>query len=150
MMGSRHRYVVGLAIASLGLAVAACDPIRGVQTNADLTKPVDLDCIDRTIRTVPRVGLVSHWNKSDESFQIVPYRGKVITISDQWRYGPDATVQITHDGQNWTYFNGLLKMGEPLPAAKLDAFVPMMNQVNAALESGCGLPLASEAKITRN
>ena len=66
---------------------------------------------------------------------MAPYRGKVTTVSHLWQYGPDSTasLQILDDGKHRTYFNGMIKMGDPWPAALLDRFLPLMNRVNYAL-----------------
>ncbi|QYE37014.1 hypothetical protein KZX46_21105 (plasmid) [Polymorphobacter sp. PAMC 29334] len=67
----------------LAWGLTACDPISGVKTEADLVGPVDLGCIDRVIRSIPDVGPVKRHTDRDESFQITPYRGKVVTVNGQ-------------------------------------------------------------------
>jgi hypothetical protein len=142
------KLAAGLVAASVG----GCDPIRGVQTNIDLKTPLDLGCVDQTIRKTSGVGEVSHQVDQTEGTQILPYRGKVITVMEAWQYGGDkgGTVQISNDGKKIVFFNGRLKIGNPFPKADLDAYVPLMNRVNAALERECGLPLHEAGKITRN
>jgi hypothetical protein len=136
----------------VGLITSACDPISGVQTNAELATAVDLQCVDKTVRTLPGVGVVVRSTDRSESFQVMPYRGKVTTISEAWHYGGDlgGTVQIVREGKVTTYFNGKLKMGPPFPKAELDAFVPLMKRVNRALERECGLPLRASSTFTRD
>lgn len=83
---------------------------------------------------------------------MTPYRGKVTTVSDLWQYGPDSTasVQILDDGKKRTYFNGMIKMGEPWPVASLDRFLPLMSRVNYALELQCGLQIIGKMRVRRD
>ena len=87
-----------------------------------------------------------------ESFQITPYRGKVVTLSHQWLYGPGqtASVQLSYDGQSWRYFNGMVKMGPPWSSDELDAYAPLMKRVNVTVERECGLPIAEQGRVERN
>jgi len=145
-MGFRH-----LALA-LTLMTAACDRISGVRTAARLSQPADAQCVDRALRSVRGVGAVYHRTDRNESFQVTPYRGKIVSVIDQWQYGPDqrAYVSVSDDGKERSFFNGLEKMGSPWPASQLDAFVPLMKAVNAAVERDCGLPLAAVGRLSRN
>lgn len=138
-------------LVALACSLTACDPISGVSTDAKLTRPVDLVCIDGALRTVAGAGTVEHRTDVSKSFQILPYRGQVVTVSDAWDYGGDrgGILHLTNDGQAITYSNGRMKMGNPLPKADLDAFVPLMDRVNIAIESKCGLPIRSKAKVSR-
>ena len=125
--------------------LASCDNTTGLRTGAQLSKSLDLACVDDTIRHIPGAGTVTYSETRDESYQIAPARGKVITTSYLWEYGqnPRPAVQITNDGQQVTYENSLLKMGAPFPSATLGAATPLMENVNKALVSSCGLQLQS-------
>jgi len=140
------------AVLALCILVAGCDRISGVSTEADLMSEVNYRCVDRAIRSVSGVGEVTRHEDEDKSFQIMPYRGEVIYNRHLWQYGPDQTaaLQVTDDGQKRSYTNGMMKMGEPWPASRLDAFIPLMKRVNAAVEYDCGLPVSVNGKITRN
>ncbi|HEX7857384.1 MAG TPA: hypothetical protein VF503_27200 [Sphingobium sp.] len=139
-------------IAIAVLSISACDRISGVRTEAKLTEKADVQCIDRTLRRVEGVGEVLHHTDRNESYGILPHRGKVVSIIDQWAYGENqnAAVQVADDGVERSYFNGMQKMGQPWPAAQLDAFVPLMSVVNNAIEKNCGIPLRMIGRITRN
>lgn len=139
-------------IPAIALLVAACDPISGVRTRANLTEKANLPCVDHTIRKIDGVGQVVHRVDRNESYQILPHRGKIISVINQWRYGPNqnAALQIADDGKERSYYNGMEKMGEPWPAAQLDAFMPLMKKVNEAIEENCGLPLRATSQVTRN
>lgn len=139
-------------IAIVVLGTSACDRISGVRTEAKLTKAADVRCIDRTLRGVEGVGEVVHHTDRNESYGILPHRGKIVSIINQWAYGANqhAAVQVADDGVERSYFNGMQKMGEPWSAAQLNAFVPLMRRVNDAIEKECGLPLGVTGRTTRN
>jgi len=140
------------AILVLCILLAGCDRISGVSTDAALTTMVDYECVDQAIRSVNGVAEVVRHEDQDKSFQISPYRGEVISKRYLWLYGPDQTaaLQLTDDGQKRSYTNGMKKLGEPWPASRLEAFIPLMNRVNAAVEHDCGLPISINGKLTRN
>ena len=150
MPGYGVRNYVLIAIVLLG--TSACDRISGVRTDAKLTEKADVQCIDRTLRGVEGVGEVIHHTDRNESYGILPHRGKIVSIIDQWTYGANqnAAVEVADDGVDRYYFNGMQKMGEPWPAAQLDAFVPLMRRVNDAIEKRCGIPLSRTGRTSRN
>jgi hypothetical protein len=141
-----------LPLVLLALGATGCDRISGLRTEAELQALPNIECISRSIRQARGVGEVSYRDDRHESFQITPYRGKVITVSHQWSYGSgeQATVQVLDDGLQRSYFNGMQKMGEPYSPGELDRFSPLMARVNAALERDCGLPIAAKGRISRN
>ncbi len=117
-----------------------------------MTTPPDLQCVDRAIRGTDGIGEVTRQTDHNESYYLLPYRGKVVSTIDVWAYGSNgqAAVQIVDDGEVRSYFNGMQKMGEPWPAAELDAFAPLMAKVNAAVEDNCSLPLREVGRISRD
>lgn len=141
-----------LSLLFIALATAGCDGVWGLRTDAELQAPAKIDCIDQSIRRIPDIGKVSYRLDEFESSQILPYRGKVITVSHHWSYGPAerGSVQILDDGSKRTYSNGMERMGEPYPPAELDRFSPMMVKVNLALERQCDLPIATKGRVSRN
>jgi len=141
-----------LPLVLVALSAAGCDRISGLRTDAELQAPANIECINRSIRRIPGVDKVSYRDDRSESFQIMPSRGKIMTVSYQWSYGPaeHAAVQILDDGLQRTYFNGMQKMGEPYPPGELDRFLPLMVRVNTALERDCDLPIAAKGRISRN
>lgn len=142
---------VGLAAAMAVFALSSCDRISGLRTDAEF-KTVNADCVGEALQKTPGIGAVAHSMNRSESFQITPYRGKVVTLSHLWLYGPGqaASVQLLYDGKSWKYFNGMVKMGSPWSSDKLDAYAPLMKRVNAIVEQGCGLAISERGRVERN
>ena len=141
-----------LAIAAFPLfALASCDRISGLRTDAEF-KIANADCLDAAIQMTPGVGAVAHSMTRSDSFQIMPYRGRVVTLSHQWLYGPKqtASVQLSYDGRVWRYFNGMVKMGPPWSSDQLDDYAPLMKRLNVIVEQRCDLPIAEQGHIDRN
>lgn len=132
-------------------ALASCDRISGLSTDAEF-KTANTDCVDAAIQMTPGVGTIAHNITRSEGFQITPYRGKVVTVSHQWLYGPKqtASVQLSYDGRVWRYFNGMVKMGPPWSSDQLDAYAPLMKRLNGSVERRCGLLIAEQGHIERN
>ena len=140
-----------IALGVSALLLAACDLLYGLGTRADLPHPVDIGCVDRTMNAIPGIGPVEHVSDESESFQILPYRGRVKVFSDSWFYGGKSggILQIINNGEHINYSNGRIRMRVPFPEAELDAFAPLMNRVNAAVEQSCGIPLRSVGEVMK-
>jgi len=134
--------------AAIALLLVSCDRMSGVRTDAEFAT-IDANCVDSAIQKTPGIGTVSHSMTRTENFQILPYRGKVVTLSHQWRYGADGTesLQLFYDGRGWKYFNGLIRMGPRWSSEKLAAYKPLMERVNAEVERRCGVPIAEVGHV---
>lgn len=125
----------------LALALTACDTVYGVATEANLAYPVDIGCIDRTMRSIPDIGVVKHISSRNPNIS-----------QEIWEYGigQSGSVRIIYNEAYIDYSNGRLRMAEPFSKSDLDSFIPLMDRVNAALEQSCGLPLRSAGRLRRN
>lgn len=133
-----------LTIISLGVLLAGCDPFYGVESRTTLNGPVDVDCINAALASVPGVGPVTYQRREDHSTEILPRRREFLTIAHDWLYGVSGkdTLEIIQGPDGSDFSNSRRRMGVAVPHEEMVRFVSLMHEVNRAIETRCGLPVA--------
>jgi hypothetical protein len=129
----------------LPLLLSGCDAFYGAQSHSMFTKPVDVNCVNAALASVPGVGRVAYQRSEDRSTEILPKQRKVLTVSHVWTYGEDGgdILQINQTPDGWEYWNSRTRMNVPVPHEEIVRFLPLMHQVNNAIQSRCSLPVAT-------
>ena len=135
-----------------------CDKISGISSDAELTNPVNIQCIDGTLKTIKEVGDVEFSKNKSTTYLFLPNEGETVTYSYVWFYWKDkkASLQIFQEvntksnTQHWAFTNGMTKMGEPYPNSEINKFASVLYNVNNKIEENCGLPLELKSKLSIN
>lgn len=142
--------VASTAAALCALLLSACDPIYGIATNVTLHKEADIACIDSTLKDMSvEIGYVEHRHMMSSKFEVLPHWGQVTTSTDYWLYRNGAILQIDQDNEGSHYRNGLERIGARIPDNEIDAYAPIMAQVNARIEARCEVPLKTDGRVRR-
>jgi len=126
------------------LLIAGCDAFYGVESRTTLSGPVDVRCINGALASVPDTGAVTYQRSENGPTEIMPKQRKVLTVSHHWLYGEGGAdiLEIIQGPDGWSFRNSRSRMGVAVPHAEMARFVPLMQQVNEAIEMQCGLPVA--------
>jgi len=133
-----------LASTGLLLALTACDPIHGLASRTTLHEPVDTRCVQAALASLPEAGHVTYRRGERDSVQILPKQRKVHVVTHAWQYGEaqGSILQINQTPDGWEFTNTRSRIGQAIPQAELDRFIPVMRKVNRALQDRCRLAVA--------
>jgi hypothetical protein len=134
-----------VAIIFLGLLLAGCDPLYGVESRATLNRPVDVKCVNGALASVPEAGPVTYQRVEELSTEIFPKQRKVLTVTHDWLYGEEGKdiLEVIQGRDGWDFSNSRRRMGVAVPHDEMVRFVPLMEKVNRAIETRCRLPVAN-------
>jgi hypothetical protein len=125
----------------LPLLLGGCEPERGIRSNRDYSSPVDVNCVDRTLRDT--FGKVERWDYTSDGGNF-PKGTQVVQIAyyqrpdgDGWatlEIGPvDGETRISHA------FSGI---GAELPQDAFPPAIAAMNKASDAVRNACRLDLS--------
>lgn len=117
----------------LALLVAGCDRFYGVESRTRLPGPVDVRCVNAALASIPEAGRVTYQrDKRDDG------------VAHDWLYGENGTdiVELIQHPDGWYFSNSRRRMGAAVPHEQMVRFVPLMQAVNRAIQTRCGLPVA--------
>ncbi len=134
-----------VVIIFVGLLLAGCDPFYGVESRAKLAGPVDVECVNAALGSVSEAWPVTHQRREDHSTEVLPKERNVATIAHDWVYGEGGSdiLEIIQGPDGWNFRNSRSRMGVAVPHDEMARFVPLMQKVNRAIETRCGLPVAN-------
>jgi hypothetical protein len=129
----------------IALVLAGCDPFYGVESGTPLAGPVDVKCVNAAVVGVLDAGPVTYQRDENRSTEILPKQRQVLTVMHVWRYGERGSdvIQINETPDGWTFRNARSRMGVAVPHEEMTRFVPLMQKVNRAIQTRCGLPVAN-------
>lgn len=153
MIELRLCYGKSMRFSSAGVGVllllAGCDTWRGVAIRTSLSEPVDVGCVTATLSTIPEAGEVAYEQSVSRSTELLPKQRKLVTTMHVWRYGKGgrANLRIIEDVRGRKFENSRLQLGRAVPREEVARLIPLMREVNRAIQTQCGVPVADlEAK----
>jgi hypothetical protein len=134
-----------VVIVCTGLLVAGCDSFYGVESRTTLHGQIDVACVNAALTSIPEAGSVRYQRTEEGSTEILPKPRNVTTVAHDWFYGDGGkdTLELIQHPDGWDFSNSRRSMGVPVPHEEMTGFVPLMQMVNRALQSRCGLPVGS-------
>ncbi|OQW78570.1 MAG: hypothetical protein BVN32_06310 [Proteobacteria bacterium ST_bin14] len=126
------------------LLLAGCDTLRGVAIRTSLSEPVDVSCVTATLSAIPEAGEVVYEQNVSRSTEILPKQRKIVTTMHVWRYGEGrrANLWIIESVRGRKFENSRLQLGRAVPLEEVARFIPLMREVNRAIQAQCGVPVA--------
>jgi hypothetical protein len=119
------------AVSALALTVAGCDSSYGVNRTARLDSLPSLTCVHRAIETSPGVAFVQQ--NSSEDVYTFTYGG---TEGSHIR---GALQLIMRNSRDVSFSQSLMMLGIYPPQQDIDATRPVMQRIEEALASKCGI-----------
>ena len=140
----------------LVLLLAGCDPFPrvvfyGVESHTILPGPVDVQCVNAALTSVPEAGPVTYQRNEIPTFhrllvRLFPtlWKDNGEYIINVWAYGERGRdlLQIFETPDHWSYYNTRSRARVAVPHEELARFVPLMQKVNRVIGARCGLPVA--------
>jgi hypothetical protein len=134
----------------LMLLLAGCpgiygDSVYGYRRSADLETMPSVDCVRKSIRSVPGVASVDFQQSTGSrplTWTGVQAADEVYNFSFNGLPGSHigGDLQITRNYKSETKFSeSVLSMGGPPPRENIDATRPVMEKIEGALAARCGL-----------
>jgi hypothetical protein len=134
-----------VVIIILGVLLAGCDPVYGVESRATFHHPIDIACVNAALTSVPEASPVTYQHREDRSTEILPKQRKVLMVAHDWFYGEGGAdiLEVIQGPDEWNYRNSRSRMGVAVPHDEMVRFVPLMQKVNRAIEARCGLTVGN-------
>jgi len=134
-------------IFSIGALVmlSACDRIYGVSSKTTLESPVSISCVSSALSSVTGSGPVDYVLSERNSVEILPKQRRVGTVMHVWLYGEGqlTVLQINQTPDGWDFTNTRSRMNEAVSQEEIARSIPLMREVNRAIQDRCGLPVAN-------
>ncbi len=140
----------------LVLVLAGCDPFPrvvfyGVESHTTLPGPVDVQCVNVALASIPETGPVTSQRNHVPTFNrllasVFPtwWKDNDQYIMNVWTYGERGrdVLQIYETPDHWYYRNARIRARVAVPHEEIARFVPLMQKVNRVIGARCGLPVA--------
>ena len=125
----------------LALLLAGCEPERGIKSSRDFASPVDVACLDRTLRHT--FGMVERWDYVSDGGTF-PNGTAVVQIAYyKWGDGVGwSTLHIGSVGEATRVLHEFTGIGPELPQASFPPALEAMAKASSTLQTACGLDLS--------
>src|SRR4051812_37343449 len=131
----------GLILALAAITLCGCEPPRGVVSERDLSTPVDIGCVDRTLRKA--FGKIERWDYVDDGSSFP--KG---TNVDQFAYYKTehgagwVTLDIGRVNDKTRVTHSFTGMGGELPQQSFPPAIRAMEKAGRVLRADCNLDLS--------
>lgn len=134
----------------LAILVGGCDTLDTVSRSNTYNMPLDLACIETTLRKTEGVTKVTRKDRKEESFGILPHFGSVETENKAIYYEAEsvnAVVQVVSDSTNpQIIVKHHTRLNEKIPKSYMQKLIPVMDKVEAKLMQECKVSFFNEGK----
>lgn len=132
------------AIAGVLFLLTGCDTLRGVASRASLSEPANVGCVTATLSAIPEAGEVTYTKDVLRETELLPKQRKIVTTTHVWHYGEGgkSSLRIIENVRGRKFENSRIQLGRAVPREEVARFIPLMREVNRAIHTQCGVPVA--------